>query len=137
MAGALKLSFETPCACVVLEKELLPSPSSLISREDTRNVSTPKQGVKCSRVSMYLYMISWMPSRPLSIVCCWNVRIKSANTRLILIFVRKLSLEICLAKDLGMQSKKLEKGERLMLPAVSDTIIFEDCICTDYLKLIS
>lgn len=113
VAGALKMSFESFCACAVLRKELLLSPSSLRFRWHTGNTSMPKCGAKCSRVDMYLYMISWVPSRPFSTVCCWNVCTKSANTRRILIFVRKLLLEMCLAKDLGMQSKKLkEKGGR-------------------------
>lgn len=53
-----------------------------------------------------------MPSCPLSTVCCWNFCTKFLNTLLILIFVRMLALEMCLAKDLGIQSKKLEEKKQ-------------------------
>lgn len=53
-----------------------------------------------------------MPSCPLSTVCCWNFCKKFLNTLLILIFVRMLALEMCLAKDLGIQSKKLEEKKQ-------------------------
>lgn len=65
---------------------------------------------------MYLYMISWGVTFRLSTVCCWKERTNSANTVRILILVRKLSLEMFLAKDLGMHWRKLKediKSEKL------------------------
>lgn len=109
--GPQKLSFEPHWAWVVLEHEPLRSSSSLRSRRVTGKVSVPKRGAKCSSVAMYLYMISSVHRLPRSTVCCWKDRTKSLNTRWILSLVRKLSLEMCLAKDLGTQSRKLKKKE--------------------------
>lgn len=110
--GPQKLSFEPHWAWVVLEHEPLRSSSSLRSRRVTGKVSVPKRGAKCSSVAMYLYMISSVHRLPRSTVCCWKDRTKSLNTRWILSLVRKLSLEMCLAKDLGTQSRKLKKNKR-------------------------